>query len=61
MIRRLVLGALLVLAAVPVMAAGRYSADRYDSRIEVLRGGTIRVTVARGSLMVRRRVAGLPV
>jgi Predicted membrane protein (DUF2207) N-terminal domain len=26
------------------MAAGRYSADRYDSRIEVLHGGTLRVT-----------------
>ena len=44
MIRRLVLGTLLLLAAVPAIAAGRYSADRYDSRIEVLRGGTIRVT-----------------
>ena len=44
MIRRFVLGALIVLAAGPAMAAGRYSADRYDSRIEVRRGGTLRVT-----------------
>lgn len=42
--RRLLLVVLVVLAARPAIAAGRYSADRYDSRIEVLQGGTLRVT-----------------
>ena len=43
MIRRLILVALIALAAVPAAAAGRYSADRYDIRIEVLPDGTLRV------------------
>jgi Predicted membrane protein (DUF2207) len=43
MIRRLMLVALAALTAVPAAAAGRYSADRYDARIEVLPGGTLRV------------------
>src|SRR5262245_37264484 len=44
MFRRLLLVVLVVLAARPAMAAGRYSADRYDLRIELLQGGTLRVT-----------------
>src|SRR5262245_48579061 len=44
MSRRLLLVVLIVLVARPAVAAGRYSADRYDSRIEVLQGGTLRVT-----------------
>jgi len=44
MSRRLLLVVLIVLGARPAVAAGRYSADRYDSRIEVLQGGTLRVT-----------------
>ena len=31
-------------AAVPAFADGRYSADRYDARIEILDGGTIKVS-----------------
>ena len=42
--RRLLLIALVVLAARPANAAGLYLAHRYDSRIEVQRGGTLRVT-----------------
>ena len=41
---RFVLAILFSLVAAPAMADGRYSADRYDSRIEVLDGGTMRVT-----------------
>ena len=41
---RLLLSAVMLLTAPPAMAEGRYSADRYDSRIEVLDGGTMRVT-----------------
>jgi hypothetical protein len=44
MLRRLLLIFLVVLAARPANAAGRYLAYRYDSRIEVQRGGTLRVT-----------------
>jgi predicted membrane protein DUF2207 len=44
MLTRLALAVLLVFAASAARADGRYSADRYDSRIEVLDGGTIRVT-----------------
>ncbi len=44
MISRFVIAALLLLTAAPALAEGRYSADRYDSRIEVLDGGTIRIT-----------------
>jgi hypothetical protein len=44
MFRRLVLAVLLLSAASPVLADGRHSADRYDSRIEILDGGTVKVT-----------------
>ena len=45
MIRRAILAALvLLLAAAPAIADGRYSADRYDSRIELLDDGALRVT-----------------
>ncbi len=44
MLRRLMLAVLLLLVAMPAVGEQRYSADRYDSRIEVLDGGTIRVT-----------------
>ncbi len=44
MLRRCTLAILISLVAVPAMADGRYSSDRYDSRIEVLDGGTIRVS-----------------
>lgn len=44
MLTRLTLAILISLAAAPALADGRYSADRYDSRIAVLDGGTIRVT-----------------
>jgi hypothetical protein len=44
MLRRLVLAISLLFAAVPALADGRYSADRYDSRIEILDGGTIKVS-----------------
>ena len=44
MVRRLIFGVLLWLVATPAVGEQRYSADRYDSRIEVLDGGTIRVT-----------------
>ena len=43
MLTRFVLATLIFLVAAPAMADGRYSADRYDSRIEVLDGGTMRV------------------
>src|SRR5438045_1978920 len=38
MLRRLVLAISLLFAAAPALADGRYSADRYDSRIESLDG-----------------------
>ena len=41
---RLSFAALLLLAATTASGEQRYSADRYDSRIEVLDGGTIRVS-----------------
>jgi len=41
---RLLLSVVMLLTAAPAMAEGRYSADRYDSRIEVLSGGAMRVT-----------------
>src|SRR6476646_1463575 len=44
MLMRLAIAVLISLVATPAMADGRYSADRYDSRIEVLDGGTMRVT-----------------
>jgi uncharacterized protein (TIGR04222 family) len=44
MLRRLVLAISLLFAAVPALADGRYSADRYDARIEILDGGTIKVS-----------------
>lgn len=44
--RRLLFVAVAVLAAQPAIAAGRYSATRYESRIEVQQGGTLRVTEA---------------
>ena len=44
MLRRLVLAISLMFAAVPALADGRYSADRYDARIEILDGGTIKVS-----------------
>jgi hypothetical protein len=40
---RFVLAVLVSLIAAPAFADGRYSADRYDSRIDVLDGGTMRV------------------
>ncbi len=44
MLTRLTLAILISLVAAPALADGQYSADRYDSRIEVADGGTIRVT-----------------
>lgn len=44
MLRRLVLAISLLFAAAPAVAEGRYSADRYDARIEILDGGTIKVS-----------------
>lgn len=44
MLTRLTLAILISLVAAPALADGQYSADRYDSRIEVVDGGTIRVT-----------------
>ena len=44
MLRRLLLVALVVVAARPANAASRYLAYRYDSHIEVQHGGTLRVT-----------------
>jgi predicted membrane protein DUF2207 len=44
MLRRFALGILISLVAAPALADGRYSADRYDSRIEALEGGAIRIT-----------------
>jgi protein-S-isoprenylcysteine O-methyltransferase Ste14 len=44
MLTRLTLGILISLVATPALADGKYSADRYDSRIEALRGGAIQVT-----------------
>jgi hypothetical protein len=44
MLRRFALGILISLVAAPALADGRYSADRYDARIEALEGGAIRVT-----------------
>ncbi|MBW8868893.1 MAG: DUF2207 domain-containing protein, partial [Acidobacteria bacterium] len=44
MLRRLVLAISLMFAAVPALADGRYSADRYDARIEILDGGTLEVS-----------------
>lgn len=44
MVRHFLLGSLIMLLAAPAMGAGRYSADRYDSRIEVQPNGSIRVT-----------------
>ena len=43
MMMRFVLAALVALVATPVFADNRYSADRYDSRIEFVDGGAIRV------------------
>jgi len=43
MLRRLILVALITMAAAPAAAAGRYSADRYDVSIDVLPEGTLRV------------------
>jgi len=44
MLRRFALGILISLVAATALADGRYSADRYDARIEALEGGAIRVT-----------------
>ncbi len=44
MVRHFLLGSFIMLAAAPAMGAGRYSADRYDSRVEVQPNGSIRVT-----------------
>src|SRR4051812_8500419 len=44
MLRRLVFAISLLFAAASAFADGRYSADRYDSRIEILDGGTIKVS-----------------
>jgi predicted membrane protein DUF2207 len=44
MLTRLTLAVLLSLVAAPALADGRYSANRYDSRIELLGGGAIHVT-----------------
>jgi hypothetical protein len=44
MLRRLLLVAVVVLAAQPATAAGRYLAYGFDSRVEVRQGGTLRVT-----------------
>jgi len=44
MLTRFFVAILLSLVAAPALADGRYSADRYDSRIEILEGGTMRVT-----------------
>jgi uncharacterized protein (TIGR04222 family) len=43
MLTRFTLAVLISLVAAPAMGEGRYSADRYDSQIEVLDDGTIRV------------------
>src|SRR4029453_15971101 len=43
-IRPLTLSATVLFAALGAAEARTYSAQQYDSRIEVLRGGTIRVT-----------------
>jgi uncharacterized membrane protein YuzA (DUF378 family) len=44
MVRHFLLGSFIMLTAAPAMGAGRYSADRYDSRVEVQPNGSIRVT-----------------
>ncbi len=44
MLTRFTMAVLISLVAAPAVADGRHSADRYDSRIEVLDRGTIRVT-----------------
>ena len=44
MLRRLLFVAVVVLAAQPAIAAGRYSAYGFDSRVEVQQGGALRVT-----------------
>ena len=45
MIRRVILAALVfLLGAAPAIAAGRYSVDRYDSRLDLLEDGALRVT-----------------